>query len=309
MEGYRNVNKRIKRKKKDSSAHFDYDFTKKIMKLADMDPYYAIESIEKYIDMYPDDYNLQTTYVSLLITVGEFEKAEKNNKEVKKKILNNNSLSYVDNGKKIKRILSNITYNEFRIISNSGYYKEAYDFLLRNKETIENKEFKDKSINYSIMTYFQTRIFDGIKRDDYQNYVCKQMVEYSEEDFFEHIKRHIKGTTSDIVSESLFFEEVDLRKVYHEIMKYIPSDKALYRGFVDKTYYFKYDSCGIVGSEIADYFKIITFGDDKGVITMCPVKNGEYLPHIDINYLKEDENVKTKRLSQIEKFNKRYEKK
>ena len=67
------------------------------------------------------------------------------------------------------------------------------------------------------------------------------------------------------------------------------------------------NECGRVDNKLANYFKVVCLHDTKDFITMCPVLEGENLPYIDINYLKEEkETSKVKRISQTEKFYQRY---
>ena len=39
---------------------------------------------------------------------------------------------------------------------------------------------------------------------------------------------------------------------------------------------------------------------------MCPCENADNFPYVDLNYLRKEDNVKVKKISQIEKFRKRY---
>ena len=298
-----------KKEKHEAKKYFDYNFTKNITKIIESDPYFALEEIEEYLKEYPDDYTLRSTCISILITIGEFEEAEKRNEEFRKFILSSEDVKAIDNGKKLKRLMLNTIYNEFRLLANTGDYRRAYDLLIKYKDDLEDKELSNKGFNYNIIFFFRARLGAEFNRDDQRTYACRQIVEYREEDFFDHIKRHMKGEQCDIERDSVFFEDIDLKKIYDEIMKILPDQKPLYRGFVDKTYYFKYDNCGLEGTDVVDYIKLITYGDDSGVITMCPTKDGEKLPHIDLNYLKESDKNKIRKKSQIDKFNQKYGKK
>ena len=58
--------------------------------------------------------------------------------------------------------------------------------------------------------------------------------------------------------------------------------------------------------KITDYFKVICFHNTSNFITMLPVAEGEFLPHVDLNYMLSESNHKVKIKSQIDKFNQRY---
>ena len=55
----------------------------KIKDVSKKNPYEAIRLYENYFNRYPDDHFAYTYYVSMLITVGNYEKAEEVLKQVK----------------------------------------------------------------------------------------------------------------------------------------------------------------------------------------------------------------------------------
>lgn len=305
MSEYKRNHGKSKPKEKKLNEHYDYSFTKKIYKLSEDDPYFVIESLEKYLKDYTDDYTSMCAYASLLTTIGEFEKASKYLDELEPKVLDDKRLYKVENGKKIRRLIANIKFCRFRILSNAQDYQNAYDYLLENKEEFCQTDVLDMEFNYNLEFYFKTRLGYKYKRENQPSYMCGQIVEYSEEAFLEHIKKHIEGI-DETDSRSLFFKDIDLNKLYDEMKKYLDTAEPLYRGFMDRTYYFKYDSCGMDEADVVDYIKLVTFGDNIGAITMCPTRYGENLPHIDLNYLKNEEKGSARKLSRIDKFNQKY---
>ena len=56
------------------------------------------------------------------------------------------------------------------------------------------------------------------------------------------------------------------------------------------------------------FFKVSCFHDTHDIIIMYPTFNCENQPYIDLNYLNESEKPIQKRISQIDRFNKRYDK-
>ena len=77
----------------------------------------------------------------------------------------------------------------------------------------------------------------------------------------------------------------------------------------DDKYIFKFDNCGRADYKITDYFEVVTLLDSCDFITMYPANISNTMPYIDLNYLKENKKVNEKRISQIDKFYKRYQKK
>lgn len=58
-----------------------------------------------------------------------------------------------------------------------------------------------------------------------------------------------------------------------------------------------------------NYFIVVTFHNTPYLISMYPCSNtSNNLEYVDLNYLKETNNKNIKRLSQIDKFNKRFNK-
>lgn len=148
-------------------------------------------------------------------------------------------------------------------------------------------------------------------RDEINRYLYKQINEYDINDFYDHIKKHLYDCSTEFSEESWdkFFEDFPLKEIINESKKYIPSNKCLYKGFYTSVYVFKFDNCGKVNNKTVDYFKIICLENNSNFITMYPADECKYLPYIDLNYLKqENELPKIKRLSQIEKFNQKYNK-
>jgi len=142
-------------------------------------------------------------------------------------------------------------------------------------------------------------------------YIYKQIIDYKESEFLKHIKKHMADYNQDVdnPNKNIFAPNFPINEIIEEIKKYIPSNKKICPGFYEDIYIFKYDYCGRADNKIVDYFKVVTFNNTTEFITMLPVENAEYLPYIDLNYLKkEDSNNKIKKLSQIDKFNQRYNK-
>ena len=156
-----------------------------------------------------------------------------------------------------------------------------------------------------------TNRLDPNRRDE-NSYLFSQIVKYDETDFLDHIKKHMQGE-EDITEKdccTIFGQDFPMDKIIQEIKKYIPSDKKLLLGFYDNIYYFKYDSCGRVDNKNVDYFKVVCFNGTDNFITMHPVIINENLPYQDLNYLVNEDNFsKVKRMSQIDKFNKKFNKK
>jgi len=273
--------------------------------IAKNDPIEALARYEEYSKKYPKDYTAYPYYASTLITLGKFKEAEK--------LLNYSmNLAYEDtkfceDAKKIKFFNHSILYVKFRLL----IYLGKYDDVLKIYED-NHDETKDMDLN---SIDFFCRIRAGKtkgERNNFNTYLFKQVVEYREEDFLEHIKKHLDEYNIDVEEPNLnvFVANFPIYDVINEIKKYIPSKRRICSGFYEDTYVFKYDGCGRDNNKLSDYFKVICFHDTSNFITIIPVFDCQNLPYTDLNYMvKEDINVKVKRKSQIDKFRDRYNKK
>ena len=166
---------------------------------------------------------------------------------------------------------------------------------------------KDMDINrIFIYCKIKLNLFDVIDRNNYF-YMIRQAIDYQYSDFQFHIKKHLdEEFIDDEERYSIFNNDFPIDKIVSEIDKYLMSSKKLLFGFIEDVYLFKYDLCGLFNGKNANFFKVITFNDNNNIITMYPYVKGERLPYIDLNYMKVESNTKVKKLSQIDKFNKRF---
>ena len=148
----------------------------------------------------------------------------------------------------------------------------------------------------------------NISRDQLNSYLYRQIYEYRESEFMEHISKHMADYNQNIdnPNTSIFVPEFPINEIISEIKKHIPSNKRLLPGFIDDAYYFKYDECGRSNNKIVNYFRVVCFHDTQNFITMYPITDCKDLPYIDLNYLKKDDKPIVKRKSRIELFNQKY---
>jgi hypothetical protein len=243
----------------------------KILKIDDNDLLYKKLIIENYLSEYPNDYNIYPTYIDILITLGDFERAKVYLFKAKKSLLEN---------KQNITSKDKLDYNNIRILFFTGHYQECLD-------KINNY---NKSADLFIVKLYCEKMLGilNIKDLDNQVYIIRQIINYNLDDFFKHINKHING---DIflngAKSSVFSPDFPLIKVIIEIQKSIPNDMALYHFFYDSSYYYKYDNCGKSANGDTDYFKVVALNNTNNLITMYPVIEGSGLPCVDLNYLQE----------------------
>lgn len=135
-------------------------------------------------------------------------------------------------------------------------------------------------------------------------YLQNQIISYSEDMALTHILRH-KSLETDRETCSQFSYNFPLEKFYHNIKNLIPNKNKINSRYIVNIYIFKYDRVGIVEHEVVDYIRVATLANSNQILSMYPCKNEEKFSYIDLNYELVDDN-KVKKISQIEKFHKRY---
>jgi len=285
------------------NKHFDKWEFQKALDLMESDPIEANFRFEEYLKKYKKDYSMWSYYATNLITLGQFDKAEQICEWLK-------GVRYSDEGfakqaDKVEVLKKNIVYNTLRLLAYREKYDEFYIYYLKNKKRLKDMDFN------TVDFYFKKKVGGAkdAKKENINSYLFRQIVEYDKEEFLKHVERHQADYNKDLddPNSSIFAVDFPLQEVLQEIEKYIPSEKTLYTGFFEDSYVFKYEGCGRANNKIVDYFKVVCFHNTKNIITMCPASKSENLPFIDLTYLiKREETPKRKQLSQIEKFNKRF---
>lgn len=272
----------------------------------DSNPYESKIKFEQYLKEYPKDYSAYPYYASTLIILGELHNAELILDYVEQ--LSIDDIYFKKDTDKYKRLKKNILSNRIKILSYQEKYEELYELCQNNLEDIKTYSMKP--------VYFYSRkktgrIVNEIRETN--SYQFRQIVSYQEEDLLENLQIHLSIYNQDInnPNKNIFIENFPIKEIINEIKKYLPSDKRLLYGYFENHYIFKYPNCGKENNKQTDYFKVICFHNTSDIITIYPTTNGQFLPYIDLSYLvHESKNVpKVKRLSQIDKFNQRYQQK
>ena len=272
------------------------------MELFKEDPYTSLLCFENYFSKYPEDNSARAYYISNLITVGEFEKADEEIIKLEN-ILKRNCL-YQHEIERANILNHNIKICKFKSYLYQGKYEQALDIYYSNIEELSY-------LGNEVKTFLEQKRGTLGKIVRGQNpYMIRQIYEYREDDFKDHIKKHLASLNDNDkkISSAIFTPEFPIEKVLEEVYKYIPSDKKMCYGFIENTYVFKYEQCGRSNNKLVDYFKVIVFSNTDNIITIYPANDCDNLPCVDLNYLKEKEEPKSlvKRPSQIDKFRQRY---
>ena len=277
---------------------------KQILKLMETNPITANLKLKIYVEEYPKDYCAQIYYIATLITLGEFQEAETILKELELMSANDKVFKNNVDIKLQKKLQTNIISSKVRLLSYQEKYEELYELYLLYEKDLKELDIEIDRLNFycrkklNLPTETSPRAY---------TYIYRQINQYSEPDFLDHIRKHLALYNRD-KKQSVFNYDFPIDKVIMEIKKYIPCSKKMYPYLYADSYIFKYDFCGIDSNKTVNYFKVVCFHNTRDIITMFPINCSEELPYIDLNYLvKTDEKVKG--LSRIDRFNNRYQKK
>ena len=267
----------------------------------------AKELYEDYLQKYPRDYLSYQYYASFLIRFGKFKDAKKI-LEYSYNLASKDS-TFINTKKKYKLFNRNYIIYKLRLLFYEEKYQEFLNLYNEKYEIIKDKFYP----NDAIIVYCNKKLGNiNLKREEGRTYLYRQILEYQEEDFLEHIKKHLADEAINIeeASSAIFVPEFPIEKVLDEIKKCIPSEKCIYPGGLENTYLFKYNECGRVNYHLTDYFRVYCFHNTKNLITISPtILTERNFQYTDLNYLKEEKKeIIKKRLTQIEKFNNKYKK-
>lgn len=275
--------------------YFNYEEKEKAIKLIEIDPYEAEYLLNRYLQKYPTDLAAKAHLIYVLIVLNKIELAELIIEELEKDF--EEQKQTIRNKKYLQFLEYQLKMNRLRILARKRKYQEFLDYANQTSERI----------NYSSW-FLPLYKLGQISEQGDLSYRCSQIVNYQESLFLEHAKRHraINNRYVYKPNNSIFMSDFPLEEIIAEMKLYIPSEQRLCYGYFEDTYTFGYDECGISNGKVVDTFRVISIADDEfHPITMYPVDIPDTIPYIDLNYTKE-EKTKTKVLSQIDKFNRRW---
>ena len=277
--------------------YYDDKWFKYILGLLDSKRFeQALIEFADYIESFPYDVCARTSYASLLTDFKRLEEAET--------IINETIIT-----KKTKAINKReLLKVKIKLLCYQHKYDECYNLFVDNGD-IFKLDFDDY---YSSLVFLKKKLSLPISDEVCsKSYTVAQIVSYSEERAIEHIKKHVDNFDSK--EGSCFNSDFPVEEVYHKLRQILPIETDLYSysGIGRVVYIFKYEGNGRYFRKVTDYIRVVCVQDTNEIITMYPYENSQNLQFIDIDFgIKrvEEEKPRTKRLSQIDKFNQRYNK-
>lgn len=247
----------------------------------------ALAECEKYLIKYPYDVSAYSKCADLLMKFGNLEEAAE--------IINYASI--ISKTPEISK--KEIKYNKFKLYCYLGKYEECFEMLKNDFSMLE-----DRKINTTEIFIFLKKKLGLLMCDNYKGsgYKIEQIANYSELSAIECIKKYHEHNTD---RQSYFNENFPIEQVYYQIRNMLPLEEKRYEKIIENSYFFKYIDNGKVCDSPTDYIKVHTILGTNDILTMFPFRYNNRIDCPDITP-KIEENVKVKRISQIEKFNQRY---
>ena len=273
----------------------------KVFKLMEVNPLLALEECKKYISKYPKDYSIYTYYIEILLILGRLSEAEKSLKRLEKVVSNDED--YNKHADRVYLLNCSLAYVKLKLLLLKEEYQEALLFGESHKRELRNVRVD------AVFLLCKRRLGLPIENDrEEYSYLYKQYMDYSEEDFLNHIKKHFSGNDDEDASKvnSYFSPSFPINEIIDEVKKYIPSDKVLHTGYGDVSYYFRYDGCGRYNKKVENYFKVVCIQGTSNIITIHPIDYGEDLPHVNLNYMVPKEEHDDIKKDQVARFYKRF---
>ncbi len=248
----------------------------------------ALKELYIYFDNFPKDNYARLLYTDILLKLGKFDKAD----DVLSQIFINEEFYYIlllklrcyqNDFLEANKILNDIIV----LFENNGHISDV------------EKIYILKQTNY-----------DLAEKIDNKSYLGNQILNYSEQKLFDHIKKHTFD--SDIPSIAKFYDIFPLNELFQIIKNQLPTTNKLYDSIICYNTIFKYNCCGEILGNTTNYFKIVALNTTNEIISMYPCLElpDKIIGYTDLNYIKgsNQKSKKINRLTQIEKFNQRYNK-
>ncbi len=263
-----------------------------IIKHIKYNPYYALARLEEYIETYYEDYFGYLCYVKTLVDIGNFKEAL-------------SIIEFVESAFPNK-VDSNLYYHKLRIHAFLGNYETAYQIYNDYKEAF--LRIDSRVAIFEVI--YNKKVYNNIERTSTPSrYLYNQIAEYSDNDFINHINKHLANNNQNDKSPNptIFNQDFPIEQVIEELKTIIPNDNRTYFNFSENFYVFKYDNCGRINNKNTDYFRVVALHNTNELITMYPMKSGIILPYTDLNYLKPEKGKpKVRTLTRTEIFNQKY---
>ena len=249
----------------------------------------AIRKMKSFMQRYGDDCQIMYLYGKILRKTGEIDEAIL----ILKRLLDyQKGHGYEEYSIAAKKEL-------FKIYFINDRYEEAYEMF----EHVRGQFYLDGKIDEVIMEKI-LKIRLGIYKEETEKepIIITKLLHYDEDKTYNHIKRHLEGTAFEGRS---VFRDVDINDLFERVKKALPTAKKTQRFSMNDIYVFRFSRIGMDGCNL---LQVVTNKGTNEIITIYPTEM-DYKGYINNNLYEQyldDREPKTKKLSQIDKFRRRY---
>ncbi len=200
----------------------------------------------------------------------------------------------------IDKIDSIFSLNLINLYLATGQYEKAYNYLILNKD--DSYEYR---VSFDqILIFLNKKIPINYQPKYEEKYTSKQLSSYNYAEALEHIRKHLEEDDNKKI-HCVFNKNIEIETLLEEIRPKLTDDKIVGIGPICK-YMIEYPYIGSVnGIDLHHLFVLIELGTTN-IINCFPSHNIMEFDSEIIDENEEIEEVKVKRLTQIEKFNRRY---
>lgn len=289
------------------------------------DPIEAERRLAEYVKKFPTDRSAIAYRAHVLIVLNRLLEAEVVINELEQ-LIQNSTVSEPKHKEDIVKFIK----TKAALLCYQKKFEELYVFLNDNFQVTKAQEGENFNmgpayfwclVNLGLVDT-SNRIGSKTSGSNGNTYEYRQMIEYSYEDFLDHVKKHIDSTMGN---PRVFIPEFPFEQVIEEVKKKISKEEGLNSNFNVTKYVFRYPGCGIIkeaGKDGSiremktDYFIVVVLHDTTNILTVYPASKDfcSRQPNvIDLSYLLADVPVmgpefnKTRdTTSRVARFNKRF---
>lgn len=253
----------------------------------------VIKESEKFLELYENDISIRFMYSKALRCEERFEEA-----------INNLNINLKYDSKDQHSLLS--LYYLYYFL---GMYKEAYNLLPR---VYRIEQIHKKSI-YITKQIIRKKLNLPFELNEFEkdNYVKNQIANYDEEKALNHINEHLLPVENQnqFQKYNSQFRDINIKYLMEVVKENIKNAKKVNSEEVLEIYYFGVSNIGFSNENICNHIKVVVIPDTNDIISIYPILNVEekYTYPLNCDYDKLfKRQTKTKSLSRIDKFNKKY---
>lgn len=247
---------------------------------------------QNYFESFPNNHFARIGYIDLLLKMGKFDEVLDTITLIKE--------HYDELEEKSKNFLA---FLELRYLCCIDDWQGAYDFFKTNKSLCLDKEHR-------VFEILLCKKLDIPCKEDYtlskERYVYDLAHNYDYGAVMNHIVHGHTLYDEDFDKNNSYFDKsVDLIKLYDEVKDKLSSNIRICWDLTTDHYIFKYDNVGVCDTSNTNYFRVITFVGTDQILTMYPSDSYGFPNCLDITPEVVNDG-KVKRLTGLDKFNKRF---